>query len=248
MKARTWLIPAVILLAVAVLAVAALLFGWFDIRTAPVILPDTTALPTAAGGSGSGRLTLAEVTPKTVQAVVATLTRPDSYSRQMLVNSFWAEGEQSWLVQVWQKGEATRIRISPVGSREPDKNLLLKDGRLSIWYADGPEYYQTGPEPAEAADLLQMLPTYEDVLALDPEQIEEAGYVELGGEMRIMVAAREKPTDYLTIYYISIETGLLEAAERRDGDRIIYRMTAQPADLAAPEDSLFLLPGQTLEG
>jgi hypothetical protein len=48
------------------------------------------------------------------------------------------------------------------------------------------------------------------------------------------------------IYYISIDTGLLDAAERRDGDRVVYRMTAEQADLAAPEDNAFLLPGEEL--
>ena len=85
---------------------------------------------------------------------------------------------------------------------------------------------------------------YEDLLDLDPAQIEEAGYVNLYGTWRIMAAVREKPTEYLMIYYVSIETGLLEAAERRDGDRVIYRMTAEQADLAAPEDDVFLLPGE----
>ena len=48
------------------------------------------------------------------------------------------------------------------------------------------------------------------------------------------------------VYYISIDTGLLEAAERRDGDKVIYRLTSEQADLAAPGDEMFLLPGEEL--
>ena len=90
-----------------------------------------------------------------------------------------------------------------------------------------------------------MLPTYEDLLDLDPARIEDAGYVNLYGTWRIMAAVREQPTGYLMVYYVSVETGLLEAAERRDGDRIVYRMTAEQADLTMPDDSVFLLPGET---
>ena len=78
------------------------------------------------------------------------------------------------------------------------------------------------------------------MLALEPGQIEEAGYVEQDGVWRILVAAREEPTGYLMRYYVSIETGLLEAADRLDGNDLIYTMRAQQADLAAPEDEVFL--------
>ena len=243
MKARRMFPVLAAVLLVAAAAVLALRFGWFDTATAPVILPDTTALPTSSGGGEiGGGATLAEVTPETVQAVVATLARPDSYSRRLLVSSYWEDGSQTWQIQVWQKTGATRIRIASPETGEADRNLLMEDGRLSIWYGEGPEVFRTETEQDRAADILQMLPSYEDLLDLDPALIEDAGYVNLYGTWRIMAAVREKPTEYLMIYYISIETGLLEAAERRDGDRTIYRMTAEQADLAAPEDEVFRLP------
>ena len=247
MKARRMLpiLGALVLLAAVVLL--ALRFGWFDTATAPVILPDTTALPTGydSGEIGGGAV-LAEVTPETVQAVVRTLARPDSYSRRLLVSSYWEGGSQTWPIQVWQKSGATRICISSLVQGEEEKNILLEDGVLHVWYGEGPEVFRYEPEEDAAADLLQMLPTYEDLLDLDQALIEEAGYVNLYGTWRIMAAVREKPTAYLMVYYISIDTGLLDTAERRDGDRVVYRMTAEQADLAAPEDSVFLLPGEEL--
>ncbi len=247
MKARRMLPILGVVALVAAVAVLVLRFGWFDTATAPVILPDTTALPTAnGGGSGSGGVTLAEVTTETVQAVVRTLSRPDSYSRRILVYSYWDGGSQNWQIQVWQKTGATRIRIGSPAEPEGEKNILLEDGAVNIWYGDGPEVYRTSADRELLADTLQMLPSYEDLLTADPDQIEEAGYVNLYGTWRIMAAVRERPTGYLMIYYVSIETGLLESAERRDGERIIYRMTAEQADLAAPDAEAFLLPGEEL--
>ncbi len=245
MKVRRMLPILAVLALIAAVVVLALCFGWFDTATAPVILPETTALPTSSGGGESGGgPTLAEVTPETVQAVVRTLTRPDSYSRRMLVNSYWEGGSQNWQIQVWQKNGVTRISISSAAPGEPEKNLLLADGELCIWYGDSQEIFRTAAGRDLPEDTLQMLPRYEDLLELDPAQIEDAGYVRLYGTWRIMAAVREQPTGYLMIYYISIETGLLEAAERRDGDRVIYRMTSEQADLSAPEDGVFLLPGE----
>ena len=157
MKARRLLGVIGALALIAAVVLLALRFGWFSTATAPVILPDTTALPTAAGEGGIGGATLAEVTPETVQAVVRTLARPDSYSRRLLVSSYWEDGGQAWLIQVWQKNEATRIRLTSPETGDADKNCLL-----------------------------------------------------------------------------------------RDGDKVIYRLTSEQADLAAPGDEMFLLPGEEL--
>ena len=231
------------LLLVAAAAVLALRFGWFDTRTAPVILPDTTAArPGGPGTLPDGQLTFAEVTPETVQAVLATLSRPDSYSRQLTVRSCWDGGEARWQVEVWQKSGATRIRIQAEEGSAKAKNILVTEGETVVWYEGNPTLFRTEAGNG-LEDALQMIPSFEDVLALDPAQIEEAGYVEGPGAGSILVAAREKPTGCLMRYYVSIETGLLEAAERRDGDgALLYSMTASQADLAAPEDEYFV-PG-----
>ena len=127
---------------------------------------------------------------------------------------------------------------------QPVRLMQSGGGFVTVWqeglFEDAVMYPSSDPE---LIDALQMLPTYENLLALDPAQIEAAGYVKLDGAWRIMATVREQPTGYRMGYYISIETGLLEAAERWDGDTLLYRMTAETADLAAPEDELFRLDG-----
>lgn len=245
MRAREWLLYLLAALGILALAFLSLRLGWFDRETAPVLLPETTSSPhDGEGASGTGSLVSVSVTPETVQAVIATLARPDSYSRQLRVESRWEDGSRVWLVDTWQKGASSRIRIRPEDGKGVEKNILTRDGELTIWYGDSEETFRREADGLVSADALQMIPTYEDVLALEPERIEAAGYVQQGDAWRIMVAAREEQTGYVTSYYISIETGLLESAERRDGERLIYSMAAQPSDLAAPEDEVFLLPGE----
>ena len=74
MKARRLLPILAVVALVAAVAFLALRLGWFDTVTAPVILPETTALPTASGGGEpGGGPTLAEVTPETVFTGDATV-------------------------------------------------------------------------------------------------------------------------------------------------------------------------------
>ncbi len=243
MRAREWLLYLLAALGILALAFLSLRLGWFDRETAPVRLPETTAtLPAGEDPPGAGSLVSVSVTPETVQAVVATLARPDSYSRQLRVESRWQGGSRAWLVDTWQKGASSRIRLRPEDGEGPEKNILSRDGELFIWYEDPSEAFRRKTDELSSDDALQMIPTYEDVLDLEPERITAAGYVLHGGVWRIMAAAREEPSGYVTVYYISIETGLLEAAERRDGETVVYSMTAQPSDLAAPEDAVFSIP------
>ena len=228
--------------AAALLAAALLLahrFGWFDTSTAPVVLPETSPYAAPSPPEGRGGLVPAKVTPETVQAVVATLSRPDGYSRRLQVVSSWLGGEAAWQVRVWHKGTATRIRITPEAEGEPEKDVLILDKEIRIRYDGDERVFQSSAGSPALTDALQLIPSYEDVLALEPGQIEEAGYVEQDGVWRILVAAREEPTGYLMRYYVSIETGLLEAADRMDGTDLIYSMRARQADLAAPEDEVF---------
>lgn len=228
---------------VAAIVWLALRSGWFRPDTAAVILPQTTAaIPQEGEEPHTGGPLTASVTPETVQAVVGTLVRPDSYSRSLRVDSFWSGGSQSWNVQVWQKNGLTRIRLETADGSQPVKLMQAGGGAVTVWYEDRAQDAVTyaNNDPA-LSDTLQMLPTYEDLLALDPAQIEAAGYVKLLGVWRIMAAVREEPTGYQMIYYISIDTGLLESAERWDGDTLLYRMVAETADLAAPEDAFFRL-------
>ena len=231
----------------AAIVVGAVLFALFYPGRSPelpaVTLPDTLPLLPEEDVEDFGSLTLAEVTPETVQAVVATMVRPDSYSRSFLVTHYWEGGSRSYPIQVWIKSGNLRLTMrQPEAGSETDrvKNILYTGGRVSLWYDEDTEhvYYYDGGEAL--GDLLQMLPTYEDVLALPAEEIADAGYVRRSGSWRIMVSCHDA-SGTLTVYYISIETGLLEEAERWEGERLIYSMEAGEADLSAPGDELFTL-------
>ena len=84
------------------------------------------------------------------------------------------------------------------------------------------------------------------MVQLEPEQIADAGY-EIYGEtpcIYVEVAGEDGPTER---YWVSVDSGLLVAAERREGDTLVYRMTKPvPLQTPCPADGEFSLPDGTL--
>ena len=210
-------------------------------KTAEVHLPELQdRLPEHTGAAVPRELTQVEVNPDTVQSVIATLNRPDSYSRTLQVFNYWEGGGRTAEIRVWAKSGL--LRLSIIGA-EREVNYLLDGETLTLWYGSDSDrrYTYTGAD-ARLGDTLQRIPTYEDILSLDPAAIQRAGCARTeDGKWRILVEARDQLFGYLDIYSISLDTGLLVEAEQWEGDTLIYRMTAGEADLSAPSDQLFLL-------
>ncbi|MGN0985506.1 MAG: hypothetical protein ACI4OU_03345 [Candidatus Enterenecus sp.] len=168
-----------------------------------------------------------EVTPATVQSVVASLSRYESYSRTVTVTYGWGGGETAAAtVRVWADGGW--VRTDTTLSSGLVECSILGDGRLWLWYEDGeensrPQVYE-GPAAELSADLMQHLPTYEDVLDLDPAEITGAGYEEREGHPCIYIQAERRELGYTCRYWVSVTNGLLMAAETVEDGALIYTM------------------------
>ena len=151
------------------------------LNTPRVVLADTSGSgnDTSDGSlSPSNVYQRVEVTPRTVQSVIATLDRSDSYYRELTVESFWTGGSSSTAVQVWCAGDWCHVRQAlPSGAVRHD---LTGGGKLYYWY-DGSQQYQTAPADGLSADLAQHIPTYETVLQLRQSAIVAADYRQLEG-------------------------------------------------------------------
>ena len=126
---------------------------------------------------------------------------------------------------------------------------LEGEGTRYAWY-DGDEGFLTVPLPEEAsgeADLSQRIPTYETVLSLDQTQITAAGYEEREGTPCVYIEYRGGALDgYRQRYWVSVDTGLLTAAEILSGDDLVYRMSAQILQTPCPSGAGFTLPDGTV--
>lgn len=213
----------------------------FALNTPQVVLPSSSAGlgDNAASSTGPDQPYLrVEVTPQTVSGVVATLTRPESYYRELTVETFWPDGSFSCQVQTWQDGGWSHVKQTmPSGVVRHD---LTGDGTLYYWY-DGSQVYEQTSADEKSSDLAQHIPTYETVLALDPTEILSAGYESRGELPCILVEVQRNRTRQR--FWISVDNGLLVSAESEENGQIIYRMTAySPVQSPCPNDASFSLP------
>ena len=215
--------------------------GLFALNTPEVVLP-------GAGGSGSlpdpggdPLFQQVEVTTQTVTGVVATLARPSSYYRELTVETFWEGGGSSSQVQVWVDGGFSHIRqTTPSGVLRHD---LVGEGTLYYWY-EGDTHYQAAPADGLSSDLAQHIPTYETVLELDPSHIISAGYERKGDLPCVYVEVRPQGGHTLERYWVSVDNGLLVAAELEEDGQVVYQMSAwTPVQSPCPAGAQFTLPG-----
>ena len=205
----------------------------------------TTSLDPGEEVENTGAVIQVAITPETVQSVIEkTLSRYRSYSRDIQVEYLQGgkvTGTMSASVAVdngW-----TRVDLTTQSGVE---HTIVGDGLRYRWY-NGDMDYIAVEAGDDSDDLAQRLPTYEDVLALEPDRITAANYESRGGVACIYVEVAEDDLGYLERYWVSVESGLLVSAETVKGDDIVYRMTAYQVEspLAGAGD-WFTLPDGTV--
>ena len=214
---------------------------------------DRITLPNSDGDSQGGTqlpdseesaLNLVEIAPETVQTAISVMSRPAAYSRTVTVELFWEEGSRGEDTNVYVRDGLTRMdtQLSDGSVRH-----LLSDGMTTCLWYNTSEDWTAFPAGEFSQDTEQRLPTYEDILHLSPEEITDADYSAYDGVYCIRVVTAEDAYGYVTTYWISVDTGLLAAAETYQGETMTYRMRGLTVDAAEPDSSLFLLPdGSTL--
>lgn len=216
-------------------------------RSSRVVLPDTGSAAESDENlpSGGDALTVVEVSPETVQAAVATLRRPESYSRSITVEYLWDGGSGTAEMTVSVSGRWSRIdRTLPDGQ----VRHTVTDGETTyIWYNSENEVF-AGAAGTITPDMEQTVPTYEAVLELPMERITQADYRMVSDVRCIYVETTEDEWGYAQRYWVSVDTGLLVVAERLQKGETVYRMAALSADLTAPAPALFTLPDGTVLG
>ncbi len=230
------------------LVMAAALFSAFSItlfhKTPEVVLPSLAPMGSAPAQQEAKDYRPVIVDETTVQQVIASLERPQSFSRSITTETLGADGlfgASSATVTV--DGGWTHV-VSVL----PDRRIgytLVGDGKRYVWY-QGDAAYQTFDAQERSADLAQRLPTYEDVLDADPEHIIAAGYEESGGLPCIYVAVEVPELGYVESYWVSVDTGLLVHAESSQDDQVFYRMSGYTVETPAAPDQVFSLPDGTV--
>lgn len=230
----------------AVIVLVALMLTGSLHRPASIILPAETAASEQPSGSpedAAGALTQVAVTPVTVQTAIETLARPEQYRRTVSIQQMWDGGSGSWETTVTASQPWTRT------------DRTLTDGRIRHTVTDGESTYIwynaettvfTAPAGSITPDAEQSIPTYEDVLLLPTRDIVAADYRTIGEQVNcIYVETAEDAYGYSLRYWVSVDSGLLVAAEKLQRGETTYRMWETAIDLAPALTDEFTLPDGT---
>ncbi len=201
--------------------------------TLPTPVPAGTQGPGDVEQMGGARV---EVTPDTVQNVIAVMDRLESYSRAVTTT---LEGVSA-TAYVWVDGDWTRADMDlPSGLTV---HTIVGEGRLWRWY-NAEETVLSWAADSSSVDVEgQRIPTYEDVLELDVDSITAAGYEEKNGEACVYVEVLVPELDQVERYWVSERTGLLAAAETVASGELVYSMTAAAPEVPASAAASFALP------
>lgn len=245
-KKRTLL--AVVISCIIMLAVV-YSFGLNFLRSTPEVIvadPDLDSSQSEdLGLTHEGSVISIEVTPETVQSVINSMTRYKSYNRTVEIQYSWGEGESSQITaQIWS--DAGWSRCDAVLASGITERSILGDGSLWYWYDESTEYLVISSDENQG-DLVQYIPTYEDVLRLDAADIFDAGYTEKNGGPCIYLETYRSELGYLERYWVSVTSGLLVAAETEKDGVVVYSMTS--GDIVSPlagATDAFTLPDGTV--
>ena len=205
-------------------------------------LPGLSEPATEPGPAGNHGLPPVEITAETVQDVIATLNRPETYSRNIIIERFWDGGSAQQHIHTAVVGEVMSLRTnSPEGV---ERRIIVTADKVYIWYSgDSSPFSSYIGAAGNAADEWRAILTYEDVLALTAADIVETGFVQFGGEPCIFIVYRSPQFGYTIRYYVSIDLGLLVGAAGYDrAGELVYRMTVGATTLGEADPSAFLLP------
>ena len=226
-----------------VLIVAAMLMDTLR-RPGQITLPDPDAVENQTTGDAvteGNALSVVEVRPDTVQAAIATLSRPEVYRRTVTVEQFWEGGSGKYEIAVTVNAPWTRTdRTMPDGRV---RHTITGSDTVYIWYNNERAVYMA-PVGDVSADMEQSIPTYEDVLDLPVEEITLADYRTISEVNCIYVEAQQG--GYLLRYWVSVDTGLLVAAEKLAEGETVYRMGSLTMDQTEPALEEFTLPDGTI--
>ena len=212
-----WLAAALVVVVAVVLIILLVSTLHPSAHEADIRLPDSTQIadvsqPEVRPSEPTDDARPVTLTTKNVQNVIATLRRPESY--HLLAETVVSYGDESRVTQTeeWVSPDrcVTRTQDSLTGST---LCAVTEAGRSLLWYEGEDRLLDLGGEAFTDPDQMAGMPSWSDVLALDPGSITAAEYRGMEEIPCIFVESYDGTLDYSNRYYISQETGLLIYAE-----------------------------------
>lgn len=213
----------------------------FTNPTATITLPTPTPTVTDnVGDIAQEEGTRVEISPATVQSTISALSRIESYYRTVTTTLAGSETfAQVWVDRGWSRSELTLSSGTTVYT-------IVGDGRVWRWYGDDDSVASWQADNTSVDVESQRIPTYEDVLALDPELITAANYEEHNGYLCVFVEVYVPEIGQRERYWVSADSGLLAAAETELAGEVVWSMSTTIPEIPVPTTASFDLPDGTV--
>ena len=161
-KRKMGTVPVIVTVIILVMVFLFLLYASLSHRQPQITLPaeqDSTDLtvPGEPGADGDP-VTRVEVTPETVQNVIATLDRPEHYWRAMTITTYWSGGSGMTTVQAYVRGDMIRMDTTLPGGQV--RHMVHTQEQTYLWY-NGERRYLTLQTGAFSEDDELWIPTYD---------------------------------------------------------------------------------------
>jgi len=211
-----------------------------------VVLPNLESDSSNASSQTDGSsTTLAwiNVTPETVQNVIESLNRADSYYREQYSELFWPDSSATFSANIFV--DRTWMRIDLTHPTGIVRHELIGSETAYYWY-EGSTAWRSEPAEGYSSDLAQRSPTYETILALNPSSILTARYEQYHNFSCIYVEVFDDALGYTERYWVDVSSGLLIFAETEKDDTVVYRMTTTNLQMPCPFTIPLDLPDGTL--
>ncbi len=191
-----------------------------------------------------GDITRIELNASNVQNVIATIERPEKYACRVDTSVYYNDNIRMMSALCYTAGQYTKTEI--LGNSDTvATNIISTPDTTYIWSEGSSSYYQ-GATGGFSSDDVQHIPTSDDILMLDRNDIKSASYTEMNGQNCICAEVYDPEMQYTEKYYVSTDTGLLKYCETLDktGEKIYsMEMSAESYDF---DTEVFKLPDSTL--
>ena len=171
---------------------------------------------------------------------IASLQRPAEYTYAADVTYFYPGG--STVVHLTGAVSDSYCKAAQTTPNGTLKHTLITPDSIYIWSSASVALYK-GAKGETTGDDLLLMPTYEELLAPDGGKVTEAQYHADGSPANITVSFERG--DKRMVYTLSVETGLLIAAEEFEGETRLYRAELTSVSCEKPDASYFRLPNGT---
>lgn len=185
------------------------------------------------------RVQAVTIDESTIQSVVAALARPEEYTARYRVTYAWRDSETVFFGESRRMGELARDLW--LDDTETILRQALVTRRWVYVWEEGGDYARFA-KGSQDVDLYSGLPSWEDLLTLDPALVQSGGTQEVDGHLCLTAVTRDAVTGEELHWYILADNGLLLLQEGYQEGALTYRAALTDMSLGAPESGSFLLP------